>query len=148
MPEVRRISESDSRYIVKMLRSWKRRRVTWNLVRSEISSALLDGEEAWSRQALQANEDIDAAWLELKKRLPSGRRTHSNTDDIEGTELMQLQIEFAELQLKYDRLLIRHRVVLNNASLLPGGTQLLSDSLPNNTRSQAMPRNNRPRRIK
>jgi hypothetical protein len=148
MPEVRRISKGDSRSIVKMLRSWTRRRVTWKLLQSEISTALLDGEEAWSRQALKANDEINGAWLKLKDRLPSGRRSHSNIGDIEDTELTRLRIEFSELQLKYDRLLLRHRMLMNNASLLPGGTQLLSDSLPNNTRSQAMPRNNRPRRIK
>jgi hypothetical protein len=145
---LRKISQDDAKSIVKILRSWRSSRLTWDALRTEISSTLLEGAVAWSRQSLQANEDVNAAWLACKDRLSARSGSRPAASEDPDTEVTRLQMELAELQTKYDNLLLRHRVVINNASLLPGGTQLLTASLPDNTRSQTLPRGRLPRRVK
>lgn len=130
---MRKIGEQDEKAIVAMLRKWKRSPLRWELVRERISAELLDGEKSWSRKSLQANESINAAWGIANGRLTDGGRRARVPESDEPSEIERLQAELAELNIKYDKLLIRHRQVIHNAALLPGGTRLLLDPLPDNT---------------
>jgi len=130
---MRKIGERDEKAIVAMLRKWKRSPLRWELVRERISAELLDGEKSWSRKSLQANESINAAWGIANGRLTGSGRCARVHESDEPSEIERLQAELVELNIKYDKLLIRHRQVIHNAALLPGGTRLLLDPLPDNT---------------
>ncbi|WP_147455650.1 hypothetical protein [Acidovorax sp. 100] len=131
------MTNSDVSHIVNLIRTWKGGALTWEAVRLSIGSSLELGDQVWSRQALQANEDIQLAWLakkESRKTPPMGkRRSDSDVNDLLESTLAANR----ELQMKYDNLAFRHRQLLYNASLLAGGAHLLVDPLPNNTADQS-----------
>jgi hypothetical protein len=145
---MRRITPADSKAIVQIIHAWKSRRLTWKSLQERISTSLLNGERAWSRQSLQANVDINAAWDKFRARQSVRRAAKLLPPEAMDAEVDRLQTELDELQGKYDALLARHRVLIYNASLLPGGTQLLAKALPDNTRSQSEPNSGKPRRSK
>lgn len=128
------MSENDVRFVVAALRSWKSRHLSWNELRQHICTEWLNGDPAWSRQSLQANEAIRIAWINAKKRLEAGTQNVERASSCDNESLVgKLQIELHELQTRYDNLALRHRQVIFNASLLPGGTRLLIDPLPDNS---------------
>lgn len=135
---MKKISEEDKNDIVAVLRRWpKHDRLTWESLREAIAKpvgASLD--EVWSRQSLSDNKDIYDAYLVAKRRLkeePAAPAVMNEADAAQ--EISYLKSTLSELQLKYDRLLLRHTQLVYNASLLEGGSHLL-DPLPDNTKSQ------------
>lgn len=132
---MRKIRESERQAIVKLLEAWNRPPLTWNRVKLQISKSVLDGETSWSRQSLQGDESIKAAWDAAKDRC-DGTGQVADGGSEGATKLRDLEGKLAALQLKYDALLLRHRKLAYNASLLPGGTRLLLDPLPDNTAAQ------------
>jgi hypothetical protein len=87
---------------------------------------------------LSASETIYAAYATARRARSKGEaapsRTASENELIE--KVAKLEWDLNELQKKYDRLLLRHLQVCNNASLLDGGIHLLDTPLPDNTKSQ------------
>lgn len=133
---MRKMTRADVSHIVKLIRTWKGRALTWDAVRLSIGSSLELGDQVWSRQALQANEDIQLAWLAKKESRKNSPREKLRSDS-EIHELLESTLAaHRELQMKYDNLAYRHRQLLYNASLLQGGAHLLVDPLPNNTADQ------------
>lgn len=134
---MRKLTSGDKAAIVKILRAWKGRRLTWKALEREISNSLWNGEASWTSEALRGHDAILAAWRAGKARLRRrGPRSPVSEDSLQaGVE--RLETELQELQIKYDNLALRHRQLLYNAALLPGGMKLLSDPLPDNTRSQS-----------
>jgi hypothetical protein len=138
---MRKISEDDEKSIVRSLRRWPvGRRLSWDILRDSLADDNGCGlDQIWSRQSLSASESIYFAFSEAKKRVTSARRVHlvkaQSSEQYEQT-ISDLKAELLELQSKYDRLLVRHTQLCYNASLLEGGGNLLSGSLPDNTRSQ------------
>ena len=137
---MRKIAHSDAAAIVQLLRRWKGRALTWEALRREIATSLQPGEIVWSRQSLQANEAIRIAWITKKEALRSSKRDERGRAQNESEIVEVLQLQLAELQTKYDNLALRHRRLLHNASMLPGGVHLLVDPLPDNTPAQASSR--------
>ncbi len=134
---MRKMTQKDIAGIVDLLRKWKRPPLRWERLQEQISTKLLDGETSWSRQSLQASESINTAWQAAKQRLSAnGTRTHDAANENETSATEQLQAALSELQTKYDNLALRHRQLIYNASMLPGGTRLLLDPLPDNTPAQ------------
>lgn len=130
---MKKMSEAEVRFVVMLLRTWHHGPLRWESVRSRISSEFFDGGPAWTRQSLQANARISAAWDAAKLRL-SGRATDSTLEGDGGSaKIKELQVELDDLRERYDALFIRHRTLAYNASFLPGGTNLLLDPLPDNT---------------
>lgn len=133
---MRKMTSSDVSHIVKLIRNWKGKELTWEAIRSSIGSSLGIGDQVWSRQALQANEAIKFAWLAKKESRRVGGvgkfRPDRDMDDLLESTLAANR----ELQMKYDNLAYRHRQLLYNVSLLAGGAHLLVDPLPNNTADQ------------
>lgn len=136
---MRKIARSDEEAIVQLLRRWKGMALTWEALRREIAASLQPGESVWSRQSLQANEAIRIAWSTKKEALRS-RRDERGRAQNEWDMVEVLKLQLAELQTKYDNLALRHRRLLHNASMLPGGVHLLVDPLPDNTLAQASSR--------
>lgn len=139
---MRKMTEDDVAQVVRLLKQWKRGPLFWDALRRRISEVIMGGGEAWSRQSLQKNDDINKEWLATRKRLASRRAQPGSAaaDDVAGNEAGQepseverLQQALDKLQAKYDDLAIRHRQLVHNASMLPGGTRLLLDPLPDNT---------------
>lgn len=137
---MRKITRSDADAVVQILRKWKGRALTWEALRSAISASLQSGEQVWSRQSLQANEAIQIAWKTKKEALRNRTRKERGREENESSMVEVLQLQLAELQTKYDNLALRHRRLLHNASMLPGGVHLLVDPLPDNTRAQSSSR--------
>lgn len=139
---MRKMNKDDVAHVVQILRRWKRGPMFWDHLRQRISVEIMDGEEAWSRQALQANELINQEWLATRKRL-TDRRVRSTPFGPDGViydeagndslEVQRLRKQLEKLQTQYDNLLLRHRQLVHNASMLPGGTRLFLDPLPDNT---------------
>jgi len=146
--KMRRITPSDAKAVVQIIHAWKSRRLTWKSLQEHISASLLNGEKAWSRQSLQANVDINAAWDNFRARQSVRRAAKLLPPEAMDAEVDRLQTELDELNTKYEALLARHRVLMYNASLLPGGTQLLAKALPDNTRAQSEPHHGKPTRSK
>lgn len=134
---MRKMTEADVKHIVQLLKKWKRRPLFWSDVQQQISIDLLAGEKAWSRQSLVGNDDINKAWTKAHARFVAPDSADGSRDhDPEESEVERLQAAFDELKSKYDKLLVKHRQLAYNASMLPGGTKLLLDPLPDNTPSQ------------
>lgn len=129
------MTDRDVRAIVDILNSWKRPPLRWTEVQSLISTTVLDGQESWSRQSLQDNEEINIAWLNARARLSGGHRRAAPAE-VEPSSYEKLVADYAALEAKYQNLALRHRQLLYNASMLPGGTRLLLDPLPDNTPAQ------------
>jgi len=141
---MRKMSADDTTAVVRILRAWRQRRLTWERLRTQVSVEILDGAETWSRQSLQAHESIRIAWAAAKRRLTNkDRSTPTGSEDASLAALEKLQGEYQELQTKYDRLALRHRQLAYNASMLPGGTRLLIDPLPDNTPDQTIYRSSK-----
>lgn len=136
---MKKIDPDDELTIVKLLRKWPRsKRLTWNALRSAIIEHNQEDTDAtWSRQSLSANESIHTAFRAAKRRAasPEVTLTHS-AGNSRLTDINEVKLELAELQKRYDNLLLRHTQLVHNVSLLEGGTHLLDDPLPDNTRSQ------------
>jgi hypothetical protein len=135
---MKKISEESKNDIVTVLRRWpKLDRLTWESLREAIAKAVgASIEEVWSRQSLSDNKDIYDAFLVSKRRLkeePAAPAVMNEADAVQ--EISNLESKLGELQLKYDRLLLRHTQLVFNVSLLEGGSNLL-DPLPDNTKSQ------------
>lgn len=137
---MRKMTKADVSRIVKLIRNWKGGRLTWEAIRAEIGQSLGSPEQAWTRQALQANEDIRIAWRVKTESIRKERRK-TPTCRSEAEDLLQSALAAnRELQMKYDNLALRHRQLIYNAVLLPGGAHLLVDPLPDNTAAQSAPR--------
>jgi hypothetical protein len=130
---MRRMTTADVTFVVELLHTWRHSALTWEGVQSKISSDLLEGRPAWSRQSLHANKAIKQAWDAANARLSALSAKSRISCSTDPTKAEALQSELDELQAKYEALLIRHRQVIYNASFLPGGTSLLFDPLPDNT---------------
>jgi hypothetical protein len=122
--------------IVELLRRWKHRPLRWDRLQEKISVILLNGDKPWSRQSLQANERIKVAWSAAKRRLAGREGRAYDTENTDASAIERLEIALAELQTRYENLAIRHRQLMYNAAMLPGGTRLLLDPLPDNTPMQ------------
>lgn len=132
---MRKMTNEDVDRIVDILRTWKRAPLSWEHLMDQISVMLLAGGKSWSRQSLHSNESIYVAWQAARRRL-SRRRARADTTGDFPSAIQELEAALFELQTKYDNLAIRHRQLIYNASMLPGGTRLLIDPLPDNTPSQ------------
>jgi hypothetical protein len=136
---MKKIDPNDELTIVKLLRKWPQsKRLTWNALRSAIIEHTQgDTDATWSRQSLSANESIRTAFGVAKGRAasPEVTLTQSNSNS-QSTDINEVKSELAELRKRYDNLLLRHNQLVHNVSLLEGGTHLLDDPLPDNTRSQ------------
>lgn len=140
---MRKMTREDVEGVVELLRKWQRPTLRWQGLQKQISLTLLHSERSWSRQSLQASESINIAWLAAKRRLANrGKRAHA-ADEDEPAAIERLEAALSELQTKYDNLSIRHRQLIYNAALLPGGTRLLLDPLPDNTPVQSGPKTSR-----
>lgn len=137
MPKIDKRSEA---FVVAILRSWPRQqRVTWEELRKKIAQVSRGKTPEWSRQALSKNEAIYLAYAEA-----GNQQKEAITQPAQGRTLRwyaeRLNIVTKELQQakqQYELLQVRHTQLIYNASLLPGGTQLLSAPLPNNTKAQS-----------
>jgi hypothetical protein len=77
--------------------------------------------------------------LDAKLRLKGTSGGADDSDELVSEERSAVEAreaELADLQAKFDRLALRHKQLIYNASMLPGGTRLLLDPLPDNTPSQ------------
>lgn len=133
---MRKMESNDVDDIVELLRKWKHRPLRWDRLREQVSGTLLNGDKPWSRQSLQANERIKIAWLAAKRRLAGRERPAYDADGTDPSAVERLEIALAELQTRYENLAVRHRQLIYNAAMLPGGTRLLLDPLPDNTPTQ------------
>lgn len=139
---MRKMNKNDVALVVQLLKRWQRSRVSWQLLRSQISMTMLNGDVAWSRQSLQANKTIYAEWLATRKRLSAQpyRSGSSGLGGVQGadatadtSEVEALRARLDQLQAKYDNLAIQHRQLVYNVSMIQGGARLLLDPLPDNT---------------
>lgn len=142
---MKKMREAETKAIVRLLETWNRPTLTWNLLKLQISESILNGEPSWSRQSLQADDLIKAAWDDAKVRCAE-RDEAAVAGSVGPEKLRDLQSRLAALQSRYDALLLRHRQLAYNASLLPGGTRLLLDPLPDNTPTQVEGAGGRSRR--
>lgn len=133
---MRKMESKDVEGIVELLRRWKYRPLRWDRLQDQISGTLLNGDKPWSRQSLQANERIKVAWSAAKRRLAGREGRAYDTGNTDASAIESLEIALAELQTRYENLAIRHRQLMYNAAMLPGGTRLLLDPLPDNTPTQ------------
>lgn len=134
---MRKMTPSDVSCIVRLVRNWKGRSITWEGLRAKIGESLVLEGPVWSRQALQANEDIRVAWRIRRESVKSGH-LRSNASGVDVSDLLESALAAnRELQIKYDNLALRHRQLIYNAVLLPGGAHLLVDPLPDNTNEQS-----------
>ena len=124
---MRHISAADQKIIVAIIRQGGR--LTWDAIKAAAATKCPPREKPWSRQSLSANGAIKAAYD--ASRNPPVR-------PMPQRELNDQQAELQELRNRYEQLVRRHRQLLFNASLLPGGVQLLADPLPDNTSVQGM----------
>ncbi len=139
---MRRISIKDETLISDVIRQWPRQKFTWEKIREEIASRLgVDISQVWTRQAFGANETIGAAYENVVIQRRQKAEVSSATPAAGGNELeiklLTSQAALAELQIKYNNLAMRHRQLLYNAAVLPGGTRLLIDPLPESTQSRS-----------
>jgi len=136
---MRKISEADGKFIVQLIHKWpKTTRLTWEGLRREIMKVGDDTlNTTWTRQALSDNESIKTAYLAAKERLKSKEHSTSLNKDTQQIDIIRnLEFELSELRQRFDKLTLRHTQLIYNASLLEGGSRLLDDPLPDNTRSQ------------
>lgn len=134
---MRKMTKTEIDDIVVLIRRWQLAPLSWKHLRQEVSRVVLSNQTCWSRQALQANESINSAWLTARKRIAlKGRRREGGGDSGRRETSQELESALEELQRKYDKLALRHRQLIYNASMLPGGTRLLLDPLPDNTTPQ------------
>ncbi|MFZ2999754.1 MAG: hypothetical protein WA071_05450 [Undibacterium umbellatum] len=138
---MKKISAADQVNIIDCLRSWPRSRaLTWETLREALGtkfSVTLD--LIWSRQSLSANSEILDAYKKAKIRSKLEKVSVANKVQNESElerKVLLLNEELDALRIKYDNLLLRHTKVIYNASFLEGGTNMLFDTLPDNTRSQ------------
>ena len=130
---MRKMTKEDAEGVVDLLRKWKQFPLRWQRLQEQISLTMLRGEKSWSRQSLQASESVNIAWLAAKRRQAGRAGLPHTVDEDDPTAVERLEAALSELQTKYDNLAIRHRQLIYNAALLPGGTRLLLDPLPDNT---------------
>lgn len=135
---MKKISASDEQEILRAIRTWPlAKRLTWEALRILLAESQQARSQAvWSRQSLSANEKVQDAFSAFKARQTQSRiLPGQQSEDAKDCRINALEAELNELQIRFDRLLLRHTQLAYNASLLDGGTQLL-DPLPDNTRSQ------------
>jgi hypothetical protein len=134
---MKKISASNEQEILRTIRTWPlAKRLTWETLRAFLAEQQAASQGVWSRQSLSANTKVQDAFNSFKLRQTQSRtRTAPQSEDAKDCRIGELEAELRELQIRFDRLLLRHTQLAYNASLLDGGTQLL-DSLPDNTRSQ------------
>lgn len=138
----RKISRSDQHYAVELLNKWPAKKsLNWEDYRVALAAKLkIKPQDIWSRQALSRNEAISSAFKVCKQRAVEARNGHKQvlqSADNYVQRIQLLEVQLAALNKKHKLLLLRHTRLAYNASLLPGGTALLQDPLPNNTRSQS-----------
>lgn len=135
---MRHISAADQAIIVAIIRNWEGRRLTWEAIRIAVAAKCTPRGEPWTRQALSSNEAISAAYRTGIQRLSASRGSDGKPKEVDSStkKIQTLEADLQELRDRYERLVNRHRQLLFNASLLPGGVQLLAEPLPDNTRSQ------------
>lgn len=136
---MKKINTEDELAIVKLLQRWPAsKRLSWEVLRTAIIER--DGEEVantWSRQALSANKNVHKAFQAAKRRVATPETMPGKSASGPGSEeINAISSELAELQVRYDALLLRHAQLVYNVSLLEGGTHLLDAPMPDNTRSQ------------
>ncbi len=132
---MRKMTEGDIKAIVSLLENWRRSPLHWKLLQHQVSKNLLGGEASWSRQSLQASNAINTAWLSARVRLASARKLPIGTEE-DSTKYERLMTQYMALEVKYNNLAMRHRQLIYNATMLPGGARLLLDPLPDNTPAQ------------
>lgn len=131
---MRKISKRAERAIVEILTGWPaKKRLTWEALRVQIGKKL-KSTDVWTRQSLSANGAIRSAFDAAKSpdAALSGAPKHSRS--WYAKRVAELERTVDDLAAKLDTLRLRHMQLTYNASLLPGGTRLLADPLPNNTR--------------
>jgi len=138
----RKISRSDQHYAVELLNKWPAKKaLNWEDYRVALAAKLkIKPQDIWSRQALSRNEAISSAFKVCKQRAVVARSGYKHvirSADAYIQRIQLLEVQLAALKKKHALLLLRHTRLAYNASLLPGGTALLQDTLPNNTRSQS-----------
>lgn len=138
----RKISRSDQHYAVELLAKWPAKKaINWEGYRVALAARLkIKPQDIWSRQALSRNEVIASAFKVCKQRAVEARNGYKQVIQSADSYVQRVQLleaQLAALKRKHELLLLRHTRLAYNASLLPGGTALLQDPLPNNTRSQS-----------
>jgi hypothetical protein len=136
---MKKISKTDQDNLVRSLRTWDRRTpLNWEALRNQFAiSYCVELNQVWSRQSLSANPEIYDAFTIAKRRFLEYPITDAFKENgAQQQRVSELESELAELQVRYDRLLVRHAQLSYNASLLEGGSHLLDDPLPDNTKSQ------------
>jgi hypothetical protein len=136
MPKIDKRSET---FVVAILRSWPRQqRVTWEELRKKIAQVSRGKTPEWSRQALSKNEAIYLAYAEASSQQKAiAQPAQGRTLRWYAERLAIVTKELQQTKQRHELLQVRHTQLIYNASLLPGGTQLLSAPLPNNTRAQS-----------
>lgn len=124
------ISPAEQAAIVKVLRAWRQRPITWELLKAQLEGRLaLNGQCSWSRQSLSAKPAIAKAFKAAKGRLSRQKAGHASGPLYPGDEvqieLSTLRTELAETVRRYEDLLLRHRALLSAVALLPGGANLM-----------------------
>lgn len=137
---MKKIAKADQDKIILVLQKWPNNlKLTWEGIRGKLATTANVGpEEVWSRQSLSGNYEIHAAFTSAKRRTSEGA-VDRNLSEVfcEQDRILKLESALNELQARYDVLLLRHAQLAYNASLLEGGSHLLDDPLPDNTRSQS-----------
>lgn len=136
---MRKITDSDQDEIVRLLQKWPTHpRLTWEGLRIKLAAMInAELEQIWSRQSLSANHEIYSAFSKTKHRLQKSVTNGTPLDAVaQQHRVLELESALSDLQARYDILLIRHTQLAYNASLLEGGSYLLDDPLPDNTKSQ------------
>lgn len=129
-----KISDKNAEIAVKILKTWSAKDpLTWEAFRLRLGPKLPRSiKRAWSRQALSSHEKISTAFTEAKIRIAESSKPttarRSQSYYVKRVQNLELQLEDALKKLK--NLKLRHTQLAYNASLLPGGTRLLLDSLP------------------
>lgn len=149
---MRRITVDDEQLIIRTIAECSARTCSWENVREQLAKAVGGIEKVWSRQALKAHPKIYSAYLaKVQSRRgpvaadpPQPGEVPPADNGLETAEETELQA----LQRKYDELALRHRQLAYNASLLPGGLNLLIDPLPagQQARDHSRPKQRRAKR--
>lgn len=132
---MRKIQKIDAQRIVQVIKNWPaKRRLTWEALRTRLAQTPpYQGQEIWKRQSLCANVAVAAAWAEAKIPVALPTTAQNNTRAQLFKRVAELEEENKKLANLLETLRRQHTKLCYNASLLPGGSRVLTGDLPNNT---------------
>lgn len=122
----KRLSDEDIKEIADDLKDWSKSRITWGAVVLRVE-ALLKGRR-FSRQALEAQDDIYAAYTETKIRLRDGVPSRKRKPLAE--RLAALEVENRELRAQNDVLAQQFVTWLFNAESYGVRADQLNEPMP------------------